>query len=80
MAKSRNSAFYKQQFIMDQAFKIAKRARWEEKHGKDNLSVTEQLILDAQKRRAEKANQPKKEEPVRFAPNALAAEWVKRNS
>jgi hypothetical protein len=79
MAKSRNSAFFKQQIIMDQAFKIAKKARWEEKYGKDNLTVTEQLILDAQKRRAEKAKQPKKEE-VRFAPNAYAADWVKRNS
>ena len=79
MAKSRNSAFFKQQSIMDRAFKIANQARWEEKHGKQNLTITEQLILDAEKRRAEKANQPKKEE-VRFAPNAYAAEWVKRNS
>ena len=80
MAKSRSSAFFKQQSIMDNAFKIAKQAKWEDKHGKQNLSITEKLILDAQQRKASKAKQPKQqEEKPRFSPAVFAQEWVKQN-
>ena len=70
MAKSSRggkTVYEKQQSIIDQFERINRQARWEEKHGKQNLSVTEKLILEAQQRKAKEANQPKQEE-IRFSP------------
>lgn len=70
MAKSSRggkTVYEKQQSIIDQFERINRQARYEEKYGKQNLSVTEKLILEAQQRKAKAANQPKQEE-IRFSP------------
>jgi hypothetical protein len=70
MAKSSRggkTVYEKQQSIIDQFERINRQARYEEKYGKQNLSITEKLILEAQQRRDKLANQPKVEEK-RFSP------------
>jgi len=75
MAKSRNSALFKQQSIIDNAFRIAKRSRNEEKYGKDNLTVSEQLILEMNERKAKEKLQPKKE-VIRYSPKYCAINGI----
>ncbi len=70
MAKSSRggkTVYEKQQSIIDSFERLNRQARWEEKYGKQNLSVSEQLILEAQQRKAKEANKPKVEERV-FSP------------
>ena len=59
MAKSH---FEKQDIIISQFERICKQSAWEDKHGKTNLTATEQAILDGKKAKAKRALQPKQEE------------------
>jgi len=79
MAKSRNSAFFKQQQIIDNAFRIAQRSRNEEKYGKENLTVTEQLIVEMNERKALRKNEPKKE-VIRYSPKFCAINGINPSS
>lgn len=70
MAKSSRggkTSYEKQDAIISQFERINRQQAWEAKHGKQNLSVSEQLILESQQRKAKEANKPKVEERV-FSP------------
>lgn len=76
--QTRNSAFYKQDYISNKALRLAKKIRWEEKYGKDNLSTHEQMLLDMENRKLKQSQKPKIEKPI-FSPRAQAILWAKQN-
>ena len=57
------SIYEKQQMVIDSFERINRQSRYEEKYGKDNLTVSEKMIEECQKRRRENKNKENEEKP-----------------
>ncbi len=80
MAKSSRggkTSYEKQDAIISQFERINRQQAWEAKHGKQNLTLSEQLLRDSQIRKEKAAKQPKQEERI-FSP-AYAYNYVYGN-
>jgi|11BtaG_2_1085332.scaffolds.fasta_scaffold71408_2 hypothetical protein len=80
MAKSSRggkTSYEKQDAIISQFERINRQQAWEAKHGKQNLTLSEQLLRDSQIRKEKAAKQPKQEKRI-FSP-AYAYNYVYGN-